>query len=564
MAHTKLLSIAFALLLVQACSHPIEIVGEGDVTSASGTRNCLLEDFEAQLGNCTQNYVALGYQETYIAEPRDLWFFDRWNNYCVNGTTNQCSFNVSASVVQQYWGATVPPLQAVFAKHQLTGPVLPDSLISLGLGSISPSYQVKEFFLTGTASSYTPALPLPSDGKLIVTADTDTANGSYKTRLVVARPINAADFNGTVIVEWLNVTAGADSPPDWIQAHNEFIRQGYAWVGVSAQAVGVNALKNAGGLSGARYASLLHPGDSYSYSIFSHAGIRAGEPASKLLGGLTAERVIAAGESQSASRMVTYIDAIQPIENIYDGFMVHSRSGSGAAIAQAPLTAYSFPSPAPIRDDLAVPVMVVQAEGDVINSNLAARQSDTPLLRLWEMAGTSHADAYTLQGLSDNGDGNAAIAMFGFMRAPNNPFGCDSPINAGGHHWILQAAFRSLDTWVRTGVAPPTGPPLAVISSSPVVLQRDANGNALGGVRSPHVDAPVATLDSVNGGIFFCRLFGRTTPFTTGQILGLYPTKEDFMTQWLDAIDTNVANGFLLADDVAELTAAAEAWDFPN
>ena len=43
----KLVSIGFALLLLQACSHPIEIVGEGDVTSAPGNRNCSLEDYNA-------------------------------------------------------------------------------------------------------------------------------------------------------------------------------------------------------------------------------------------------------------------------------------------------------------------------------------------------------------------------------------------------------------------------------------------------------------------------------------------------------------------------------------
>ncbi|MEZ5501403.1 MAG: alpha/beta hydrolase domain-containing protein [Halioglobus sp.] len=467
----------------------------------------------------------------------------------------------------------MPPLQAVFTKFKVTGPILPDSGLSLGTGGQDLAlvgYQRKEFFLTGTANSYTPALPLPDDGKLVVTPDPDTLDGSYKTRLVVIRPVDPARFNGTVIVEWLNVTAGADVPPDWIMAHNEFIRSGYAWVGVSAQAVGVNALKT-GSTTAVRYASLLHPGDSYSYSIFSHAGIRAGESASKLLGGLTADRVIAAGESQSASRMVTYIDAIQPLDHVFDGFFVHSRSGSGSSISQAPLTAYSFPAPAPILDDLDVPVMLVQAEGDVINSNLAARQPDTSMFRAWEMAGTSHADAYTLEGLNDPGDGSAAITMFGYMRNPPNPFSCTSPINAGGHHWIVQAAFHALDTWVRTlqdpllaDLAPPQGTPLEIISDTPVVLARDLQGNALGGVRSPHVDAPVATLDSENSGVFFCRLFGRTTPLTADQIVNLYPTKTDFITQWSDAIDVGVANGFLLPADVAELNAAANAWNFPN
>lgn len=560
---TKCVSIGIASFLLNACSHPIEIVGEGDVTSASGTRGCQLEEYASAQNNCTKNYVVGAYQETYHAIPRAGWQFDRWSNYCTGSAGNECSFDVSAEAVFAFWGETVPPLRAVFARHKLTGPVLPDSGISLGTGFQPPSYRKQEFFLNGIARSYTPTLPLPSDGKLVVTANPESAAGSYKTRLVVLRPDDPAQFNGTVIVEWLNVSAGADSPPEWIQAHNEFVRNGYAWVGVSAQAVGVNALKN-NPQSAVRYASLLHPGDSYSYDIFSQAGLRAGEAASPLLGGLTAERVIAAGQSQSAFRMVTYIDAIQPIEHVYDAFLVHSRWGFGAEISQAPLPTYSFPPPAPIRDDLDVPVMVVQAEGDVIVANLDARQPDTAMFRQWEMAGTSHADAYTLQGLSDPGDGSGALAMFGYLRAPNNPFGCTNPINAGAHHWILQAAFAGLDNWLRTGVAPPVAPPLEAISSSPVVLARDAFGNALGGVRSPHVDVPVATLDSENSGSFFCGLFGRTVPFTAGQILSLYGTKQNFMSQWLDALNEGVQNGFLLDADIGELEAAADAWQFPD
>lgn len=562
----KLVSISIALLLIQACSHPIEIVGEGDVTSAS--RNCLLEDYTAGQDNCRKNYVVGAYNVNYTATPRVGWQFDRWGNYCTSATSNQCAFNTTAAIVQQFWGQTMPPLQAVFAKYKLTGPILPDSGITISPPYLAQyGYQKKEFFLAGTARSYTPATPLPIDGKLFVTADPEVADGNYKTRLIVFRPIDEADFNGTVIVEWFNVTAGSDTNPDWIMAHNEFIREGYAYVGVSAQAVGVNALTN-GAATAARYGSLVHPGDSYSYDIFTRAGLLAKEASATLLGGLTADRVIATGESQSASRMVTYINAVQPLEQVYDGFMVHSRSGSGSSIRQAPLAnPVSYPSPAPIRDDLNVPVMVVQAEGDVVNSNLLARQPDTALFRLWEMAGTSHADAYTLLGLSDPGDGTAAASMFLFMRglpAPYNPFGCTYPINAGPHQWIVQAAFHGLDTWVRTAVAPPTGPLLNVISSSPVVLERDANGNALGGVRSPHVDAPVATLDGVNDGVFFCRLFGRTIPLTPTQIQTLYADKPDFMTQWVNSINTNVANGFMRQADAAALEAAANAWAFPN
>ena len=44
------------------------------------------------------------------------------------------------------------------------------------------------------------------------------------------RPIDPAEFNGTVIVEWLNVTNQSDSAADWIVTHVEQIREGTAYV----------------------------------------------------------------------------------------------------------------------------------------------------------------------------------------------------------------------------------------------------------------------------------------------------------------------------------------------
>ena len=54
------------------------------------------------------------------------------------------------------------------------------------------------------------------------------------------------------------------------------------------------------------------------------------------LGGLQLERLIAAGESQSAFRLVTYVNAIHPLADVYDGFLIHSRGGGGAPLSQAP------------------------------------------------------------------------------------------------------------------------------------------------------------------------------------------------------------------------------------
>lgn len=109
------------LLLLQGCSHPIEIVGEGDVLSASGNRDCLLEDHAANLDNCSKNLVANDYQETYYAVPRADWTFHRWANYCGDATGNECEFNVSADTVQQFWGQTASPLTAIFRPTVNTG-----------------------------------------------------------------------------------------------------------------------------------------------------------------------------------------------------------------------------------------------------------------------------------------------------------------------------------------------------------------------------------------------------------------------------------------------------------
>ena len=102
-------------------------------------------------------------------------------------------------------------------------------------------YTRSEFFLSGAATSYVPVAgsTLASDGRWqVVPSETPVP---FTTRLTVMRPSDPAAFDGTVIVEWLNVTSQSDSGPDWLGAHNEIIRQGHAWVGVSAQAVGVDA-----------------------------------------------------------------------------------------------------------------------------------------------------------------------------------------------------------------------------------------------------------------------------------------------------------------------------------
>ena len=467
-----------------------------------------------------------------------------------------------------FLGFLAPTSQAVTAVGpKATGPVtggngavvLQGTTFDLG----SVGYTQSEFFLSGTATSYSSAAPLGSDGRWEVTS---ASTASYTTRIVMNRPSNPARFNGTVVVEWLNVSAGLDAAPEWIYTHNELIREGYAWIGVSAQAVGVTAAKAADPV---RYAALSHPGDSYSYDIFSQAGQAVRDSAATVLGGLHPRTVLAEGESQSAFRLTTYINAVQPLAHTYDGFLVHSRAGFAAALSQAPQADVPTPAVVQFRTDTDVPVLTVQTETDLmLLGYLAARQPDTRRLRLWEVAGTAHADDYVANvGAPDTGDGTVSLQELDSMLDPPTGtagFSCADPINTGPAHYVLDSAQHALRSWVTTGISPAEAPRLKVTSmdGAPAFVL-DANGNATGGIRTPAVDAPVATLSGLGqtGSAQFCFLFGTTTPFTSAKLAALYPTHAEFVRQWVTRTAAAVAAGTIRPADAADLVKAAARSD---
>jgi len=431
-----------------------------------------------------------------------------------------------------------------------------------------PTYVSEEYFLSGTATAYTSGKPLTRNGRW---SAKPASTAPYTTRLVVYRPASAQKFDGTVFVEWLNVSAGGDSSPDWTAAHLQIARAGAAWVGVSAQQVGVQGgtdilgEPSGGGLKAAdpaRYASLAHPGDSYSYDIFSQTGAAVRRPAkSGLLGGLPVKHVIAMGESQSAFRMVTYINAIQPLVHVFDGFLVHSRAASAARLAQKPLQQVGANGPVLIRTDIDVPVLTLQTETDLLPTGLGylpARQPDSKHFRLWEVAGTAHADVYTTLGFGDNGDGKAEITLLDPAAIGGGPLGCSTPINGGPTYAVLNAAVFQLERWVRDGTPPPHAPRMTIAGGTRPTIARDAHGIALGGIRTPLVDAPIATIDGTpNQGGPFCSLFGSTKPFDAATLAALYPTHAAYVAKFNRSADRAVKAGFLLPPEAKNLKAAA-------
>ena len=82
-------------------------------------------------------------------------------------------------------------------------------------------YTLEEFFLESTATRFEPAGPVGADGHWQVTP---AGQAPFTTRLVVCRPSDFGAYTGTVILEWLNVSAGFDAPAHWMLTHRQVRR----------------------------------------------------------------------------------------------------------------------------------------------------------------------------------------------------------------------------------------------------------------------------------------------------------------------------------------------------
>jgi hypothetical protein len=435
-----------------------------------------------------------------------------------------------------------------------------------------------EFILTGSAVSYDLQGDRGEDGRWDVAPG---AEADFRTRFLVRRPSDPDRFSGTVVVEWNNVSAGIDASPDWSLFHRHLTAAGHAWVGVSAQKVGIDGGGFVDGihlklLAPDRYETLVHPGDAWAFDIFSQAGDLMRRPAGENpLGGLEAHHVVAAGESQSAAFLVTYINAVDPHARVFDGFFVHGRPGLGVTIdgvftssarslAMSEVTRAIAGGGERIRDDVVVPVLVFQSETDVILlGGGKVDQADTDRVRVWELAGAAHADTYIVTA-SRHDDGTTSAARLAELLRPTSDLiigKTGSPINAGPQqHYVGQAALSQLIQWVVKGTPPPRAPRLE-LNAEGDGFRLDAHGNALGGIRTPWVDVPTAVLSGLGQtGEMFALLFGRTVPFDDATLSELYPGgSPEYLERFGAALDAAIADGFILGADRAEILGVAAA-----
>jgi len=441
-------------------------------------------------------------------------------------------------------------------------------------------YVEEEFLFSGTANVY----DWPQQGPAVAR----TQSAPYTTRVLLRRPAVRAKFSGNVVVEMLNPSNQFDLNLGWAMSHDQLVRNGDVWVGITAKPISVEAVKN---FDPQRYEALSFANplpftdarncpnlaadsartteNGLVWDIYTQVGawLRSRESSNPLTYGVSAKTkhpvqyLFGWGYSQTGGFLYTYVSAIHPLvaqsegKPPYDGYFIAVSSGP-SSINQC---ATPIPAGDPRRQikNVGVPIVRVMSQSDYL-SGIAGRRPDSDIapdqFRNYEIAGAAHATPDEL---------NFAAAPDDLIKANRSvpPMKCNEGLRSRfpsgpGFNVIL----NHLERWVIKKVPPPHADPIKVDNGAPVL---DKFGNVIGGVRSPYVDVPTSAWYGNSTGESFCRIAGHEVPFDRAQLKQLYPTHKDYEAAVAKSVSDLIGKGFLTREDGANLVEEAKRAEVP-
>jgi hypothetical protein len=470
-------------------------------------------------------------------------------------------------------------------------------------------YVEEEFLVSGQARVFD--WPEKGDPKVL-------AKGPYITRILVRRPKDNQKFNGTAIVEPLNPSTPVDLPIMWAQSYEQFMSDGYAWVGITIKP---NTIKSLKAFDGQRYAalSMANPRPQPSCSVADiNAWAQPTTPADETglafdmlsqIGALLksrsrqnplphpAARLYMTGQSQTGGYSRTYASVFGRKEAgpdgkpLYDAYLYAGSPPWQVVLHQC---AKGFPSGDPrlITAAAGVPIIELFAEGDM-GSNAETRRPDSDtapdLFRRYEIAGATHDDPWEELSFASTEDTMRAAGQANL----GDVSGCE-PIRVQVSdfpvRYVFDAAWRLLDNWVRNGVLPPHGAPLELkpeyanrvlveYANRVLVLDEldaayrsfvpeqafvvDAYGNAKGGVRTPYVDVPTARWVGAKRGGFGCFCDGYKYPFEKAKLKSTYGDHAAYVAKVRASASALEAQHWLTPADSQAIVKEAERAQVP-
>jgi hypothetical protein len=428
-------------------------------------------------------------------------------------------------------------------------------------------YQEDEYFQSGTANIYT------WTNKDSGPASKTGISGPYTTRFIVRKPSDPAKFSGTVIVELLNPSNMWDTYPQWSDIWNKILRDGDVYVGITQKPSSSDALKT---YDPVRYAPLnwANPNpatvaqqpqeEGLFWDMLNQLGalLKSGS-ASNPLKGYKVEKVYATGESQSSMYLNTYINAIRPFsfvapgKPVFDGYMCN-RGGSVRSVRQGE-SAFTKADANYTVHGSDVPVFAIFSQSEPFLNFAGTGRPDSDvrgdLYRQWDMPGTTHS--FFANKMSRTGPVELAAIGKTVALPPENH-------DKLPDQYIVSAAMVALDKWARKGIPPAKNARFQMTADGKVAL--DQYDNALGGVRTPYLDVPIATYYAASNkadGSFNWE-GGMMVPFTNEALTALYPTKKDYVDPFCAKVDQLVKDGFILAVDGEQMKYDAVATVLPT
>jgi hypothetical protein len=329
--------------------------------------------------------------------------------------------------------------------------------------------------------------------------------------------------------------------------------------------------------------------------FFAHATSDASGTANPLHGAI--KRTLASGKSQSGRYLKTFLlNGFNMAERrrVFDGMHVFvsgagmlpiMQSGTGPQSSATGSPSFENPEFRGVHED-------VLTIGEIIKRVKARHETPPRMIMI-----NSTSDYFSLR---------ASLARTGAEGTTELPFPDDVRVYdvAGASHVILQkancelplarldwspvsrATLLHLDDWVSKGTEPPKSQlmPLEEAKGDPTVLRapshlpkaiieipkRDEDGNVVGGVRLPDMEAPLGVNARQNPPLsFLCMLGGAYVAFPRTPedadathdahrpVLARYKTRNEFVSRIRTAARELQADGFLLPDDAAIIIQSA-------
>jgi hypothetical protein len=274
--------------------------------------------------------------------------------------------------------------------------------------------------------------------------------------------------------------------------------------------------------------------------------------------------VYVAGYSQSASDVATLASAFNEVSRLrdgsplFDGYVIGSRGGFMTPLQSSKSVIPSFET-AKVRP-VDTPTIDFEAQTNVEGTGITV---PTALLQQSGVAGadkiTTPTSTYTVTGGASvrRPDSNTKTNRFRLVEVSGSPHvaGSSADCEGNGSTFPIGTFFRAsaanLARWAEKGSAPASVARMELATLDKVsVAKNDQFGNALGGMRSPFLDVPLAKYEAHSpGSPGTCWQIGNETPLPAASLQQLYGNAQGYMTKFTHSLDSAIKQGYLLPQD---------------